>query len=205
MKKKFSALLAVAGLAAVGLVGIGPAAAQPLTFRTTDAAEQTAYFFADHTLGEVDGTLKPVAGTLTFDPARPTNGLSGRFAVAVESFDTGIGMRDRDMRKNYLEVEQYPEIVFVLDDARPTLLDGPASAVSDTLRLAITGALTLHGVTRPHSVRATLTRDGAGGYRVHAVFPLRLTDYAIRPPKRFMLKVADEIRLEILLNLKRAN
>ena len=37
--------------------------------------------------------------------------------------------------------------------------------------------------------------------RVHAAFPLLLSDYGIKPIKRFMLKVKDEIRVEVALNL----
>ena len=171
------------------------AAAQ--TFRTDDAAAQIVRFFADHSLGEVDGTLTPVTGTLTFDAAAPLNSLSGRFTADMTSFDSGIGLRDRDMRKKYLHTEQYPEAVFTLDDALPTRLD---DASGDTLRLAVTGSMMLHGVTRNHIVKATLIPTPEG-YQMHAAFPLLLSDYDIKPIKRFMLKVKDEIRVEVDLTL----
>lgn len=196
MKKKFSRLLAL-----IVVLTAVPAAAQPQTFRTTAGAEQVATFFADHSLGEVEGTLQPIAGALTFDPAAPTAGLAGRFVVAAETFDSGLGMRDRDMRENYLEVEQFPEIVFEMDAVRPTLLG--SSTPGDTLRLAATGRLTLHGVTRPQTVRATLIPT-AGGYRVRATFALKLSDHGIPPPRRFLLKVGDDVRMAILLTLRRS-
>jgi polyisoprenoid-binding protein YceI len=196
MKKRFSLLLAL-GLCLAGLAGSGTAVAQ--TFRTAGDAEQFVRFFADHTLGEVDGTLRPVAGALTFDPAAPTDGFDGHFTVDMTSFDTNLGMRDRDMRQNYLETHVYPEAAFALTDAQPTLLDG---APGDTLRLAITGSMTLHGVTRDHIVEATLVPT-PDGYHVQATFPLLLSDYNIKPPRRFMMQVKDEIRVEIALNLIR--
>ncbi len=198
MKKKFKPCAALlAGLLSLALMPSFDAAAQ--TFQTTDAAEQVVRFFADHSLGEVDGTLRPVIGTLTFDPANPGGGLSGRFTVDMASFDSGIGLRDKDMRKKYLETEQYPEAVFTLNDARPTLLDG---ASEDVIRLNVTGSMTLHGVTRAHLVEATLTPTPEG-YHVHTAFPLLLSDYDIKPIKRFLLKVKDEIRVEVDLNLVR--
>lgn len=196
MKKKFSLLLAVL-LSPAGLAGSETAAAQ--TFGATGDAEQIVRFFADHTLGEVDGTLRLVAGALTFDPAAPTDGFEGHFTVDVTSFDTNLGMRDKDMRQNYLETHVYPEATFALVDAQPTLLDG---ASGDTLRLAITGSMTLHGVTRDHVVEATLVPTPEG-YHVEAAFPLLLTDYNIKPPRRFMMQVKDEIRVEVALNLIR--
>ena len=196
MKKKFKPrAVFVAGLLSLAVLPGANATAQ--TFRTDDAAEQVVRFFADHSLGEVDGTLMPVTGVLTFDPAAPADGLTGRFTADMTSFDSGIGLRDRDMRKKYLHTEQYPEAVFALNAPRPTLLDG---ASGDALHLRVAGSMTLHGVTRNHAVEATLTPTPEG-YRVHAAFSLLLSDYAIKPIKRFMLKVKDEIRVEVDLNL----
>ncbi len=196
MKKKFKPRAAfLIGLLSLAVMPSFNAAAQ--TFRTTDTAEQVVRFFADHSLGEVDGTLTPVSGALTFNPAAPTDGLSGRFTADMTSFDSDIGLRDKDMRKKYLHTEQYPEAVFTLDDALPTLLDG---ASGDTLRLAVTGSMTLHGVTRSHVVEARLTPTPEG-YRMHVAFPLLLSDYDINPIKRFFLKVNDEIHVEVALTL----
>ncbi len=196
MKKKFKPCAALfAGLLSLALMPSLDAAAQ--TFQTTGAAEQVVRFFADHSLGEVDGMLTPVTGTLTFDPTNPAGGLSGRFTVDMASFDSGIGLRDKDMRKKYLHTEQFPEAVFTLNDARPTLLD---AASTDAIRLTATGSMTLHGVTRDHLVEATLT-PASEGYYVHAAFPLLLSDYDIKPIKRFLLKVKDEIRVEVDLTL----
>jgi polyisoprenoid-binding protein YceI len=173
-----------------------PAGAQ--TFHTTDSSQQVVHFYAQHTLGEVDGTLTPVTGTLTFNPSAPEEGLSGRFTADMSNFDTGLGLRDKDMRNKYLETEQYPEAVFSLDDATPTLLNDSSP---DTLRFAVSGALTLHGVTKDHVVEATLTPT-ANGYDVLASFPLLLSDYDIPQPKRFLLTVQDEIRVQVRLNLE---
>ncbi len=193
MKNIFKPLLLVLG-SALSLYAALPLAAQPQTFSTNDG---TALFFADHSLGEVDGTLNPVTGTLTFDPASPTDGLSGQFTVDMASFDSGIGLRDRDMRKKYLHTDEYPEATFVFQDALPTLI---GSDSGPTFQLALTGAMTLHGVTRDHTVEATLTPT-AEGYQVQATFRLLMTDYGMKPPKRFMLKVKDEIRVEVDVNL----
>ena len=161
MKKKFKpCAVFLAGLLSLAL--ILPADARAQTFHITDAAAQTVRFFADHSLGEVDGTLTLTDGTLTFDHAGPTHGLTGHFTADMTSFDSGIGLRDKDMRKKYLNTDTYPEAVFTLNDALPTLLDG---ASGDTLRLAVAGSMTLHGVTRNHTVEATLTPTPEG-YRV---------------------------------------
>ncbi len=196
MKNAYTSIVLAALLLAAAPA---PVTAQAQTYGTTAEDPQVVRFVARHSLGPVDGTLNPVVGALTFDPAAPTEGLTGRFTADVASFDTDLGMRDRDMKKNYLEVDRYPEAVFQLDDARPTML--PATS-GDTLHLAVSGSMTLHGVTRQHGVRASLTPT-AEGYLVRAAFPLRLTDYAIKPPKRFLLKVNDEIEVEVVLQLVR--
>ena len=83
----------------------------------------------------------------------------------------------------------------IIDDQQKRSLTGRDRTVD-----RIEQSMTLHGVTRNHTVEATLTPTPEG-YHVHAAFPLRLSDYDIKPIKRFMLKVKDEIRVEVDLNL----
>ena len=192
MKKAFRPWLLLVLLGILGAVDVE----NRQTYQTTEAEPQVIRFVAQHSLGPVDGTLQPVRGQLTFDPTSPTDGLTGRFTVDMASFDSGLGLRDRDMKNNYLEVEQYPEAVFVLEDARPTMLE----AGGDTMRLATTGQLTLHGVTTMMPVQATLVPVGEG-YDVSAAFNVHLPDFNIKQPKRFFMTADNDVAVEVALHL----
>lgn len=65
--------------------------------------------------------------------------VSAGGTVQVASVDTGVGMRDEDLRgPNYFDAETYPQITF-----RATSAD-----LSDPEEIRIAGGLTMHGVTR---------------------------------------------------------
>lgn len=198
MKNRLVRATALGVLCFLGL-GTRPFVRPPDTFVLAADADQMVRVYAKHTFGTAEGTLRATSGTLTFDPGRPSGPISGRVTVDMTSLDTGIGRRDRHLHRVALETERYPEAVFVLDEAPPTLLD---DHTADTLSIAVTGSMTFHGVTRSQTVKARLFQEG-GGYRVEASFSLRLTDFAIEPPKRLVLKVQDELQLVVALSFER--
>jgi hypothetical protein len=57
--------------------------------------------------------------------ARPGDPLSGALHVNLQTLDTGIGLRDKHMRENYLEVHKGPEYATAtLEDIRVERLEG---------------------------------------------------------------------------------
>lgn len=78
---------------------------------------------------------------------------SGTLTVAAASIDTGNGRRDRHLRSaDFLDADRYPDIIFTLDGSRPAG-DG----------VAVTGALTVHGVTEPLSFEVVASVQGEDG------------------------------------------
>ena len=97
---------------------------------------------------------------------------------------------ERAMLDEVLETTRYPEVVFMSTNISSTrTAEGQYSA-------RITGSLSLHGVTRAHSVDALVTVNG-GSLRAQGEFPLRQTDYNIRPVSVAggTLKMKDELHL----------
>lgn len=112
------------------------------------------------------------------------------FEVDLASLDTGIGLRNRHMRDNYLEVEKYPYATFA----------GRIESVEVTepgrFRIAAAGVLSVHGKERQLTVPCEIsTRDR--GYRTMCSFQVLLTDFDIERPKIMFLKLADAIRIEL--------
>jgi polyisoprenoid-binding protein YceI len=94
------------------------------------------------------GSFRSLDATLQYDPQSPE--LS-RITVTVKtaSLDTGDADRDRDVKsEKFLDVSKYPEMRFVSTKVSP----GP----NQTLR--VEGSLTLHGITKPLTLDATLNK-----------------------------------------------
>ncbi|HST54232.1 MAG TPA: YceI family protein [Pyrinomonadaceae bacterium] len=95
---------------------------------------------------------------------------------------------ERAMREDLLETARHPEIVF-MSTSVSTSRTGEGQ-----YRARITGKLSLHGVTREHSIDARLTL-GDSSLRAQGEFTLRQTDYDIKPVSIAggTLKLKDEL------------
>lgn len=130
--------------------------------------------------------------------------LVGRIDLATDSVDfyldletlrTGIGKRDKDMRKT-LDTARFPFAEFL------GRLESPVNpAVAGAQRVRVRGTLTIHGVSRALTVEGTLTREGTG-LRLEAAWELRLDEYDIEPPSLLIVKVdpVQKIAISALLN-----
>ncbi len=115
--------------------------------------------------GVVEVRFPQLSGVIAFDEVRPETARA-RIVVLTRAAETGVGLVDRLVRsRDYLDADQYPEIVFELDRLDRT---SPRTA-------EISGRITLRGVTRPVTFQARVIRFGPaadGAARFEAGFDL---------------------------------
>lgn len=97
---------------------------------------------------EKHGSFRDLDATLKYDVDKPDNSQIN-VTVKTDSVDTGYPARDADLKsEKFLDVAKYPDMRFistkVTREADQTLL--------------IEGELTLHGVTKPLTLRARLNK-----------------------------------------------
>jgi polyisoprenoid-binding protein YceI len=137
--------------------------------------------------GSFEAKTTAVSGNVT-----PMSGgaLKGALAVELVKLETGISLRDRHLRQNYLEVQKGPDFsVAKLDNIKIERLPG---------KTTFKGTLTLHGQQREVSGTADVQQDGKG-YRVDASFPLLISSFQIPEPKYLGVGVQDEITIKVNL------
>lgn len=118
--------------------------------------------------------------------------------VAAPRLDCGNGtMTDHALKA--LKANDHKTITFTLGSY------DLAKALEGT-KGTLKGTLSLGGVTKPVAIVATAKPAPAGQLRVTGTFPLRMTDYGLKPPKLFMgaMKVGDEVTVGFDLVLKAA-
>jgi polyisoprenoid-binding protein YceI len=139
--------------------------------------------------------IRDLKGEIHFDPAHIENSTM-HLVIRADSLSVTDNISDKDrrdiegdMRGKVLETDKYPEIVFDVSGVTVNKTDGGQSNVM------LNGQLTLHGVTRPQRVPATLAVTG-DMLRAFGEFPLRQTDYNIKPVSAVGggLKVKDEVK-----------
>lgn len=119
------------------------------------------------------GRFNEILGTFSLDPADPSKG-SLTFQVKADSVDTGNAKRDQHLKgPDFFNVVQYPTIAFT-SKSLTKAGDGYEAK----------GDLTLHGATKPITVRLTptgtgKTMTGAAIAGIEATFVVKQSDFGI--------------------------
>ncbi len=140
--------------------------------------------------GSFEARTTALTGELALLP-ETTDGVRGTLSVDLRLLETGIGLRDRHLRQNYLEVDKRPEFsVATLQQIRIANWDGTSS---------FRGILTLHGQQQEIAGTATVKRE-RGAFQVEAVFPLRISDFQIAEPTYLGVGVSDNIEVRVRMS-----
>jgi polyisoprenoid-binding protein YceI len=136
-----------------------------------------------------EGKTDRIDGRIVVDPASVEDTVVVRLEVDMKSLDTGLGERDKHMRKNHLETDKYPKAVF----AGATLLgpEGAALAEGKAVAFDCEGDFTLHGVTQRLRVTVEVMLTSASTLAFKTSFKVPLADYKISRPKFLFLKLGE--------------
>jgi polyisoprenoid-binding protein YceI len=150
---------------------------------------------------EAVGTTSAVNGSITFQiQGRVLSGES-RFAVDLRTVRSDEARRDNYIRRNTLEADRFPTVVFV-----PTEVRGPSFPLpqTGTASFQIVGDLTLRDVTRRVTWETTATFNSEG-VNLQARTAFRFREFGLSIPRvAVVLSVEDNIRLEADLVLRRS-
>ena len=139
------------------------------------------------------GRTHNVTGGILLDPDGAIVHDSSRFVIELTTIASDRANRDRYVRRNTLETDKYPEVLFV-PNAIKGLARVPPPTGTSTFQLV--GDLTVHGVTRPATWDVTAETDGKG-LSGTAVTAFSFADFGMtKPSVRLLLGVRDTIRLE---------
>ena len=191
------------------LLYVIPLHSQELTFNLLeDHKENLARFESDAPIETVVGTTNRVFGFVTLDPHNISNGISGKISVDLVSLDTGISMRDRDMRSEpFLNTDEYPTAMFLLKEVLQT--ENEQITGDEPVKIKVRGDFQVRGVTKTIDVTAQLTlmadnnssksKENEGQYFLtgNVGFQIKLGDYGIKRPKFLFLQLAEEVNIEV--------
>lgn len=216
-KRAWKAVLASAGLGVIvslwlsaGLSPARPAQAQtpgaPLRYTVVAERSEVRYRVREQLAGlsfpnDAVGTTRAIDGGLALDAQGRVLPGDSRFTVDLRTLRSDEARRDNYIRRNTLETDRYPTVVFVPSELRglpvPLPSAGPAS-------FELVGDLTVREATRRITWEATATFNGQD-VSVRASTAFRFGDFGLRVPRvAVVLSVEDHIRLEADLLLRRS-
>ena len=152
-----------------------------------DPASTRVEFTLGDVLHTVHGTFALKSGNLRLDAA----GLaSGELVVDAASGQSGNAMRDRRMRANVLDSEQYPEIVL-----RAERVEGKLAAQGPS-QVILHGAMEIHGQTHPVAIPLEVAA-AAGTFTAAGSFPVPYVKWGIKNPSTLFLRVSETVTITI--------
>ncbi|MBI5868801.1 MAG: YceI family protein [candidate division Zixibacteria bacterium] len=180
----------------IAIWGIVPlAAAGAAEYHVDTTAPRMVKFTSKAPLENFDGTTSRIDGyaVTPFDTLRAGTGYDSSkfyFEVDLNALDTGIGLRNRHMRENYLETDRFPFSQFA------GRISEAGRAADSAFHLTIAGDMTIHGVQKPKSATIQAAKEGSR-YHVRGQFPVALPDYKIKVPRLMFLKISDTVQVQL--------
>jgi polyisoprenoid-binding protein YceI len=157
--------------------------------------ENLVKFISDAPLEDFEGVTKNIDGYVFWKGNDTLSTSEFYFEVDLNTIDTGIGLRNRHMRDNYLETDKHQFAKY----------DGKISEVKKIadgqFEIATKGKMTIHGVERKLEAIGKVTVEN-GNYRLQCDFELKLTDYKIKVPKLMFMKIDENIKMKLDFHLK---
>lgn len=159
-----------------------------------DPENSSVGFACKHVFTNVRGMFQKPSGTVTLDEATPANSKINA-TIDVSSITTGVEERDTHLKgPDFFDAAKYPVITFVSTGF---------SKSSDT-SYAVTGNVTMHGVTKPVTLAVTAPPPfkHAGGIRrgIEAAMSVNRKDFGLRwefPGEGAGVVVGDTIKITI--------
>ena len=166
-------------------------AASPEASRTFAVAQGSVLAYQlVHKFHVVEGVSGSVEGRARVLPDRSVQAM---VRARVDSFNSGNGNRDADMREA-TEAARFPFVTLKVAGVLPEVASTPS-----TVEARLPGELTFHGRTKPIEVPVKLLFESPERVRVGATFAVSLEAFEVQRPSLLFVKVED--RLDVTANL----
>ena len=188
MKKLFFAL------PVIFIISITTQAAE---FNVDKSKNNVVKFISDAPIEDFEGVTNLIDGYIYYEGEDLTNNSQLYFEVDLSSLDTGIGLRNRHMRDNYLETDKFRYATY-----KGTITNNDKIS-NNTFEVEVKGTMNIHGVTKNLNIYGTLTENNAG-LRIVSQFNVNLLDYNIDVPQVMFLKISEimDLRLDFYMKEK---
>ena len=149
-------------------------------------------FLSQASLNEFTGVSSQLNGLINFEK----NVLD--FFIDLNTLKTGICLRDRHMRENYLETKKYPFAEFT-----GKIKENIQLRTGESRNVTAVGKFKIHGVEREISVPGKVTAISENEIKLEAKFTILLSDYNIDIPKVVFYELAEDQVVTLSVNLKK--
>lgn len=173
---------------ALGVLWACAARAEDVTYVLARKGQAEIRFSVEAPLDTITGISNALVGAAQLD--FETGAATARMVADLNAFQTGIALRDEDLRDQFFETGRYPSAVLEINKVT---WKNPPRANSGASGNAM-ATLSLHGVNKTFSFPITVQPGELKGKRalsMRASFDLKLSDFNIQRPRKLFLKLGD--------------
>ena len=152
-------------------------------------------FLSDAPIENFEGITNNIDGFLYFENDL-TNNSQLHFEVDLRTIDTGIGLRNRHMRENYLETDKYPMAVYEGKIVNSEKVEG------NKYKVKVSGNMNIHGVSIPQDIEGTIELLG-DEININSDFIVKLTDHKIDVPSLMFMKINENMQMHLDFSLEK--
>jgi len=167
-------------------------------FHVDKSADNKVKFISDAPIEDFEGVTNSVDGYLYWEGDDLLNQSELYFEVDLNTVDTGIGLRNRHMRENYLHTDKHPKTHFTAK-----LIKAEKKNDSE-YEVEAEGKFFVHGVEKEKKIVGKIVKIDNNKYKVSAKFVVALSDYNIEVPSIMFYKIDENMDLIIEFYLKKA-
>ena len=154
------------------------------------------------------GSMSFEASQPSFEPIEATHSAvsallsadTGELAVLalVRGFRFPLALMEEHFNENYIESHQYPKTSF-----KGSILNFDSNALSNQPRtVQLTGELSMHGVTKPINVSATVFKTDER-ITLESSFSVKTSDFGIEIPSLVRKQIDENVQIQVSLPLQR--
>jgi polyisoprenoid-binding protein YceI len=166
--------------------------AQVPVFTTTPESSSIKFFVKASVA--LEGVFDKWDATLTFKSADVSTAVLD-IKIAAATVNTGSGMKDGKLKsKDFFDVEQNPSITFLstkIVQTSPVTFD-------------VIGDFTIRGVSKPETLKLTITGKGTGQGNIKGMMAFDRKDYGMTSGIPFV-KIADRVEVDVDLRVKQVS
>ena len=150
-------------------------------------------FTSNAPIEDFTGVTEKIDGYLLGEQNDPAKGSELYFQVELGSLDTGIGLRNRHMRENYLHTDKFP-----LAEYTGKIVS--AKKNGKVWDVVVEGKMKIHGKEISQTINGTLTSTG-NGFNIKTNFIVKLSSHDIEIPSLMIKKINEDMKLDLNFNL----
>ena len=164
-------------------------------YHVDKAANNEVKFISDAPIENFEGVTDQIDGYMYHEGDSLTTKSQLYFEVNLNSLDTGIGLRNRHMRENYLHSDKYPTTYYKGKITKAKKID------ADTIDVISEGTIFIHGVEKSLKVKAKMFQK-EDQYHIQCNFNVKLSDFDIEIPSIMFYKIDENMDLKLDFYIK---